>query len=338
MVHDYWWYQDDPEFVREMLPGVRAVLSFYAKYQKPDGSLRQMPWWNYVDWAWKNGVPPTEPDGSSAALDLQLLLALDYAQDLEESVGSKSQAAELREKAASLRQTVKHLYWDRGRQLFADTPARKQFSQQANSLAVLAHVVEGADARALMDRVLTDTSLTQSTYYFRHYLHSAVNQAGEGDRYLDLLSEWDQMLARGLTTWAETSEPTRSDCHAWSASPNYELFRTVLGIDSAAPGFKRVVVRPYMGKLTRVSGSIPHPNGEVVVKLVQLNGKLEAEVSLPAGVTGEFVWQGKRRPLKAGLLFALSKFSCTLNFTILLMRPNGSGLSSGNCTEPFAPL
>jgi alpha-L-rhamnosidase len=49
------------------------------------------------------------------------------------------------------------------------------------------------------------------------------------------------MLNRGLTTWAETADPTtRSDCHAWSASPNYELFRTVLGIDSAAPGFRRV--------------------------------------------------------------------------------------------------
>ena len=109
------------------------------------------------------------------------------------------------------------------------------------------------------------------------------------------------MLARGLTTWAETPEPTRSDCHAWSSSPNYELFRTVLGIDSAAPGFKRVVIRPFLGKLTRVSGSIPHPDGEVSVKLVHSEAKLEAEVKLPNGVTGEFVWQDLRRPLKSGM-------------------------------------
>ncbi len=40
------------------------------------------------------------------------------------------------------------------------------------------------------------------------------------------------------------------------------------------------------------------------------------------------------------LLFAadLSKFSFTLNFTILLTRPRGIGLSKGNCTDPFAPL
>jgi alpha-L-rhamnosidase len=302
MVHDYWRYQDDAEFVREMLAGVRAVLGFFARYQKSNGSLRPMPWWNYVDWAWKNGgVPPLEADGSSCSLDLQLLLALDWAADLEESLGAKWQAAEYREAASRLRATARQLYWDSARQLFADTPAKKDYSQQANALAVLARVVDGNDARALVNRIIADSSLTQCTYYFRHYLHEAVNRVGEGDRYLDLLGEWDSMLARGLTTWAETPEPTRSDCHAWSASPNFELFRTVLGVDSAAPGFKRVTVRPHLGKLTKVSGSIPHPQGEVAVKLALNGARLEAEVSLPAGVTGEFVWRGARRPLKAGV-------------------------------------
>ena len=302
MVHDYWMYQADAGFVRGMLPGVRAVLSFFSKYEKPNGGLGPLPWWNYVDWAWKNsGVPPMEEGGSSAALDLQLLLALDWAAELEENLGSKWQASEYRRSANRLRATVKDRYWDSSRQLFADTPLKNEFSQQANSLAVLARVVEGESARALVNRILADSSITQCTYYFRHYLHTAVNLVGEGDRYLELLGEWDKMLARGLTTWAETPEPTRSDCHAWSSSPNYELFRTVLGIDSAAPGFKRVVIRPFLGKLTRVSGSIPHPDGEVSVKLVHSEAKLEAEVKLPNGVTGEFVWQDLRRPLKSGM-------------------------------------
>ena len=36
-------------------------------------------------------------------------------------------------------------------------------------------------------------------------------------------------------------------------------------------------------------------------------------------------------------LFALSKFSFTLNFTILLIKSNGIGLSNGNFTVPFPP-
>jgi alpha-L-rhamnosidase len=302
MVHDYWRYVDDPVFVRDMLPGVRAVLGFFARHQKPNGSLGPLPWWNFVDWAWTNrGIPPVEPDGSSACLDLQLLLALDYAADFEESLGSKARAAETRAAATALRSTVRQLYWDQSRSLFADTPSRKTFSQHANALAVLAGVIEGDAARALANRVTADDSLTPCTLYFRHYLHSAVNLVGEGDRYLDLLGEWDKMLERGLTTWAEKPEPTRSDCHAWSASPNYEIFRTVLGIDSAAPGFKRVVIRPFLGKLTRASGAIPHPGGEVAVSLGrQADGKLSAEITLPAGVTGEFEWRGWRRALPSG--------------------------------------
>jgi len=78
-----------------------------------------------------------------------------------------------------------------------------------------------------------------------------VNKAGEGDRYLGLLDPWRRMLARGLTTWAERDEPSRSDCHAWGSSPNFELFHTVLGIDSAAPGFRRVSVRPFLAHSPR---------------------------------------------------------------------------------------
>ncbi|HXG68530.1 MAG TPA: alpha-L-rhamnosidase C-terminal domain-containing protein [Blastocatellia bacterium] len=302
MVHDYWMYQDEPDFVRRMLPGVRAVLSFFAARQKPQGSLGPLPWWNFVDWTkeWQSGVPPREADGSSAPLDLQLLLAYGWAVQMEDALGSKALAAEYRRAEAQLRSAAQQLYWDAGRRLYADTPKKADFSQHTNVLAILAGMIEGEQARDLLNRILADNSLVQCSIYFRHYLHSAVNKAGEGDRYLDLLGEWRAMLDRGLTTWAETADPARSDCHAWGSSPNYELFRTVLGIDSAAPGFRRVVIQPFPGKLKQVSGAIPHPKGEVAVSLRLSNGKMEAEVSLPEGVKGEFIWRGARRPLSPG--------------------------------------
>jgi hypothetical protein len=306
MVHDYFMYVDDRPFVREMLPGVRAVLSYYAARQKANGSLAVMPWWNFVDWTaeWRSGVPPREADGSSAPLDLQLLLAYEWAARLETELGSKAMADDDMAAANQLRQTIRALYWDEGRRLFADTPARKAFSQHANVLAVLAGVSTGEEARDLVARVLADTSLVQCSYYFRHYVHSAVNMVGEGDRYLGLLGEWESMLSRGLTTFAERrdapGDPSRSDCHAWSASPNFEIFRTVLGIDTVAPGFQRVRIRPFLGQLERVSGSIPHPKGEVSVKLTRAGSTLRAEITLPPGVTGDFAWRGSEHPLVPG--------------------------------------
>ncbi len=302
MLHDYWMYQDDPAFVARMLPGVRAVLWFFAARQKASGSLGRMPWWNFVDWTkeWPSGVPPALEGGNAAPLDLQLLLAYQWAAEMEAGLGNRALAEEDRHAAARLRDSVRQLYWDASRRLFADTPDKREYSQQANALAVLAGVSEGAEAHDLVERAARDQSLVQCSIYFRHYLHSAMNKAGAGDRYLDMLGPWRTMLERGLTTWAETADPARSDCHAWGASPNYELFRTVLGIDSAAPGFARVLIRPFLGKLTHVSGAVPHPKGEIAVTLTLDNGKLEAGVTLPGGVEGRFEWHGQTRDLHPG--------------------------------------
>ncbi len=302
MLHDYWMYQDDPLFVRSMLPGVRAVLSFYAGHQKPNGSLGRMPWWNFVDWTkeWPDGVPPFEPDGSSAPLDLQLLLAYQWAAQLEAAMGSKALAGQYGASAAELAAAIPNLYWDPARRLFADTPRKAAFSQHTQALAVIAGIFKDKDAAELLDRTIAGSSLVQCSIYFRYYLHAALSAAGSADRYLDMLDAWRGQLALGLTTWAESYEPARSDCHAWGASPNIELFRTVLGIDTAAPGFRRVVIRPALGKLTRVAGSMPHPKGEIAVSYALEGGKLQATVTLPAGVEGDLVWKGQRRPLLAG--------------------------------------
>jgi hypothetical protein len=303
MVHDYWRYVDDAPFVRRMLPGVRAVLSFFEGYQKKNGSLGPLPWWRYFDWvpSWGGGDPPQEPDGSSAPFDLLLLMAYRWAAELEAGQGVRALGELYGDRERQLRETSQKLYWDETRKLYADTPRRERFSRHTNTMSVLADVVTGEPARALMLRSLSAPGLAQPGLFFRYYEHLALAKVGEGDGYLDRLGDWHGMLARGLTTFAEVVDlpgnPSRSDCHAWSASPNIEIFRTVLGVDSAAPGFARVSVRPHLGKLKAAAGLVPHPKGDVQVRIVPGS----ATVTLPAGVTGSFEWRGVRRELAAGV-------------------------------------
>ena len=307
MVHDYWWYVDDPEFVRRMLPGVRAVLSFFEGYQQADGSLRQLPWWRYFDWvpSWPNGDAPQEPDGSSSLFDLLLMIGYRWAAQMEDLLGLHVLAEIYRQRYLQLHETVQKLYWDADKRMYADTPRKQQFSQHANTLAVMADVITGEPARDLMVRTLTAPGLAQTGLFFRFYVHVALAKVGEGDRYLDQLGDWRDMLGRGLTTFAEIvdrpNSPSRSDCHAWSASPNIEIFRTVLGVDSVAPGFRRLAVRPHLGKLTSASGSVPHPRGEVEVRIEPRGAGFEVTVTLPPGVTGDFLWKGTWRDLRAGV-------------------------------------
>jgi alpha-L-rhamnosidase len=151
-----------------------------------------------------------------------------------------------RELARGLKAATLRNCWDESRHLIADTPERKAFSQHANVLAVLSGCVEGEQARALMARVNTEPGLTQCTQYFRFYLLRAMKEVGLGDQYVSMLQPWHEMLARGLTTFAERPDPTRSDCHAWSASPLYEFLATVCGVEPASPGFKTVRIEPHL--------------------------------------------------------------------------------------------
>jgi hypothetical protein len=288
-----------------MLPGVQAVLSFYAAYQKQDGSLGPMPWWNFVDWVhqWKNGEAPADPDGgSAAALDLQLLLAYQWASDLEDALGDKALSREYAQAAEKLKGTVLRTDWDASRGLFADQPSHRTYSQQVNTLAVLAHVVTGDQARSIVEKTIADTTLAQCSIYFRAYLNATLREAGLGDRYLDMLGPWRQMLDDGLTTWSEwNGSDTRSDCHAWGASPNYELLRTVAGIDSSAPGFSKIRIAPNLGRLDHVDATMPHPKGIIRVQLTKSGEAVSGTVELPDGVTGKFEWRGQSRTLRPGV-------------------------------------
>jgi len=303
MVHDYWMHRDDPAYVRGFLPGIRAVLGWFRQRVDDTGMLGGIPWWPYMDWApeWHGGVPPGGREGHSTAVTLLYAYALERAAELESAFGLEAQAAAYREDARSLLDAVRRQAWDADRGLFRDTPGGDSFSQQANVLAILSDAVPESEQAALMERLLQDASLTQSTYYFSFYQLEALRKAGLGERYVEQLAPWQGMLALGLTTVPEKPEPTRSDSHAWSAHPNYGLLATVLGVRPAEPGFRSVRITPHLGSLQRAEGVVPHPLGPIEVRLSRKpGGGLGARVTLPDGLEGVLEWRGREMPLVSG--------------------------------------
>ncbi|WPU94918.1 alpha-L-rhamnosidase C-terminal domain-containing protein [Mucilaginibacter sabulilitoris] len=305
MLHDYWMYRPDSAFVKNKLEGVRAVLSFFSKYQQADGSLKDTPYWTFVDWVndkgWDFGEAPIR-NGNSAVLDLQLMWAYNQAAEMEAKMGMQAFSALYKEKATQLKATIQKRYWDAGRQLYSDTEDKQLFSQHTNTLAVLTGMIGGADETALCKKLLTDTTLTKCTIYFKYYLHQALIKGGLGNDYLKWLDIWRKNIDMGLTTWAEISdlEHNRSDCHAWGASPNIEFYRTILGVDSDEPGFAKVKIEPHLGDMKNISGEIPHPNGKITVKYQFEKGKWNILINLPEQTSGIFRWKGKDYMIKSG--------------------------------------
>ncbi len=307
MLHDYSRYGKDLAFIKSKLPGQRQVLQYFRNYQQPDGSLKNVPYWMFTDWVtatdWSSGVGPMGADGTSALLDLQLLWAYQLAADLESKIGMREYALLYTGYAKQLQQTIQRKYWHPSQKMYADRVEKDRYSQHANALAILTGMVQSVEATSLAKQLLADTTLAPASIYFKYYLHQALVKAGLGNDYLMWLDKWRENIALGLTTWGESSDvsTTRSDCHAWGASPNIEFFRTVLGIDSDGLNFSTVKITPHLGDLKKVNGSIPHPNGTLSVDYQLRNDKWSVRVDLPARTTGTLQWKGKVLVLKTGV-------------------------------------
>ncbi|HSS99739.1 MAG TPA: hypothetical protein VLK33_22045, partial [Terriglobales bacterium] len=91
MVHDFWMYRDDPEFVRAQLAGTRTVLDWFLQQQRADGLLGKIAWWPFADWGedFVFGMPPQDENGGSSIITLQFVEALRYAAEMEATLGER---------------------------------------------------------------------------------------------------------------------------------------------------------------------------------------------------------------------------------------------------------
>lgn len=268
--------------------------------------------WHFVDWSFAfHGSPPEDKDGGSVPETLQFLAALRDAADLEDAMGDPTRAKAYRENAARIATAVYRTSWDDKRQLLADTPTKQQFSQHADILGVMLDVIPASKQQTVLKTILADElagksaypasqNLTAASYYFRFYLARAIDHAGLGDLYLQLLGPWKDMLNNGLSTWAETPDPTRSDAHAWSAHPNYDLLTIVAGIRPDAPGFKRIRIAPHLGGLEMLDASLPRGDSSISVSYRRKGSATHAIIRLPNGVEGLLEWKDKELPLHSG--------------------------------------
>lgn len=303
MIDDYYRYRDDRQFIKRYLVPMEAVLQWFEERIDPKTQmLGKLGYWNFVDWSFqKKGVPPGGMEGNSSILSLQYVYTLEQAAAIFRSFHNPM-AAHYQALARKIKKAVFAACYDKKRGLLADSPEKSSFSQHANIWAILTDCIPEGRQRAIMIKIIKDTSLIQTSLYYRFYFTRALKKSGLSNLYLTTLQPWKDMLALGLTTFPETSAPTvRSDCHAWSASPCYDFLATLCGIESEAPGFRAVRIEPHPGDLTQFSGIVPHPNGLIKVAYKKLAaGLYSARIELPPHLAGHFISDGKSIPLASG--------------------------------------
>lgn len=302
MIYDYFMYRNDPEFLRQFIPGIKSVIDWFASRVDETGMVTNLKWWNFSDWTidFPSGIPQGADDGYSANIALQLVKTLDHAQAVFSYFNLDYEVESYQTLSKTIKKAVLERCFDAEKGLIAETPDKKEFSQHTNILGILTNTFKQKNQPEIMKKVLEDKTLFQATIYFKFYVFRALQKVGLGDMYFDLLGSWRDMIDDGMTTYGETDVNPRSECHAWSSSPNFDFLHTVAGIYPREHSFKSVIIEPNLGRLKKLDVEFPHPQGMIAVNYSINDGIINVQVSMPKDLKGEFKWQGKSVSLVGG--------------------------------------
>jgi alpha-L-rhamnosidase len=311
----YFEYSGDNATVRELMPTADGVVAAFERYRASDGLIRGMPGWIFIDWAM------TERSEVIGALDALYAAALDDFASLAETVMADSRAAADARACAERTRRAFQLLWDEAAGVYVDAADRngphRRVSQQTNAIAIVAGCAPAHRWPRMLDYILDESRVVvtptisdnMAAYrkqrmdpaehmkfdveqdvvaaqpFFSHILHDAIVRAGRRDLIPARCMKWWPQIERGGTAFEEYWDArigTGSRCHAWSATPTYDLTTWILGVRPAAPGYSRAEIAPRFGALRHLEGRVPTPHGLIEVKLDREAG---GEIALPDGVT-----------------------------------------------------
>ena len=81
----------------------------------------------------------------------------------------------------------------------------------------------------------------------------------------------------------------------------FDFLNVIAGVSPGSEGFKTIVIEPQLGDLKEVESGFPHPMGLVTMNYKKnFGGKLKCEITLPEGLTGKLIYNGKDYSLEPG--------------------------------------
>jgi hypothetical protein len=303
-IGDYLQFVGDTRIVDEVYASVVKAIQWFERQLNDEDLLTDVPHWVFVEWA------ETDKTGQVTALNAQSAAALRVVADLARIVEHPRAAAHFDALATRVRDAINALLWDETRGVYADArrngvPSRR-ISQQSNA-AVIAFDVAPRERWARMFETILDETRLVLTYalghdgevtpfdeenqvvraqsFYSHFLHRALRRAGMISTIVEnIRTRWSEMLADGENTFRETwqLEPITSKCHAWSATPTFDLSTDVLGVAPLEPGFARFRVAPQLADLAWARGVFPSPRGDICVAWTRETNRFEMSLDVPA--------------------------------------------------------
>lgn len=318
----YYKARGDTGFIEMYWDRIEEILSMYRSLQDEYGFIGGNELGNIEflpDWS-PDGRYGPDLHGKPAYAQMLLLHVFEVGGSLAACTGRDPEG--YRKAAQELRKNIIEIFWDRDRAVFINGfdvhgKADTRISAFAQIFGILFDLVDLENVGRLADVISNTPSCNAENISLNYYWRlQAYLKAGKIDRVLDALKKiWGGMLARGNTRFFEDIRPHDDEdaclgfygrdfgnslCHAWAgAAPITAIVRGVLGVSVDEPGFVSCLIRPQLGALNWIKGSVPTPFGDIQVEFhkdkggrIHIPGTMKARVDGWTTPDSKFVLQG----------------------------------------------
>ena len=254
-----------------------------------------------IDW------PRAERDGFDFGKVNAVVNAFHYRnllemRDIALALGKEVYAKHCQDEADRVKGAFLRTFIDPKDTLVRDCEGSEHKSLHANAIAVAMGLIDDANHRRRIAAYL-DTRGMACSVYFAQYLLEAFFEADCADLAIKYMTApgdrgWVGMMDFGSTitmeAWNMKAKPNQDLNHAWGAAPLNVISRYLLGVRPLEAGFKRILVAPQLGSLTRVNAVVPTAAGAV---RLEVEGR-QLKVSVPAPTL--VVWKGENHQVGPG--------------------------------------
>ena len=300
IVYEDWMHSGNTDIIRKHYSLMRDVKSWRSLRRADgllvtsgdtmtdslDGKIRDI-----VDWAkcYRDGFVFTPVNAVVNALHYRNLKEMS---EMARAIGKIEDAAMFEKESALTFESYQRTFFDSAARRYRDGIGTDHATVQGNAMALACGVVPSENI-ASVAQYIAKKGFTCSTYMAQFVLESLFI-AGRADDAFRLMTSsehrsWLGMMAKGATVTMEfwdltLEEPARIPDmnHSWSTAPLNMISRWVMGVKPLKPGFEEISIRPNLGPLKCISGTVPTPKGPVRLKMAKDGDVWRGELETPA--------------------------------------------------------
>ncbi len=234
-VCEYLEYSGDAKFVDSVYGRLLELVEMFDERMQ-DGLLEEFEgdiYWNFYEW--KPGLSKGGKNRINLILNALYLKALQSMSIIATRLQKENRFLA---KAELLKESIYRYFYDKNKGLFVLGKEDPFVTELGNYLCILTGVIEGEQAKVLIDTLRSYDERITLTLSMRCFEYEALLSVDKECYRCEILSDiderWGKMLSAGATSFWETEEGYRdfngagSLCHGWSAIPIY-YYHKLLG-------------------------------------------------------------------------------------------------------------